>query len=613
MSKKVYIYDLETLPDLFTATFLGKDDNEVVVFHSNQENYIKNLLTFLNTNVSGLIGYNCIAFDGQILQDIYLGVCKTPVEIWKRADFHIKNERNHYYSLYIKHLDLYLINHYNNKNRRTSLKWCEFGMRMVNIEDMPSISNIDSILSYNLNDCIATKKLYEISKPLIELRKQLSNSYQLDFMNLSDSSIGSELLLELYCKYSGKNKHAISKLRTPRGSIRIKDIIFPYIAFECKEFNHVLNLFNNGTLVPGESTPNFVIKYNGIVYTFAAGGIHGSILNSTIQSDNDYIIMDCDVTSMYPSIMIANNLYPEHLDDSFISILRDEIVNVRVAEKSKPKAEQNKVIVDGFKLASNSTYGKTNDQYSWMYDCQVTFSVTINGQLMLMMLVEKLDAISTIIQANTDGVTVKLHRNAIDEYYRICREWEAITKLQLEYVEYKSFYIRDVNNYLSVTTNGDVKYKGIFEYKNIPLHKNASAVIIPYAVSKYLLENIPVEETVKNHTNIFDFCIGVRAKSNSWYEIKGVKSRYIHERKLSKTVRFFMSTNGSVMMKHYSDGRVRHVNAPLRSGNKFKYRLVTIFNHYYEADDYHIDYSYYIYKCKELINNIQAKKELTLF
>jgi hypothetical protein len=88
---------------------------------------------------------------------------------------------------------------------------------------------------------------------------------------------------------------------------------------------------------------------------------------------------------------------------------------------------------------------------------------------------------------------------------------------------------------------------------------------------------------------------------------------YIHERKLSKTVRFFISTNGSVMMKHYSDGKVSHVNAPLRSGNKFKYRLVTIFNHYYDSDDYNIDYSYYIHECKKLIQSVSVSTELTLF
>ena len=288
-------------------------------------------------------------------------------------------------------------------------------------------------------------------------------------------------------------------------------------------------------------------------------------------------------------------------------------MNVRLLEKKKPKKEQNKVIVDGYKLAANATYGKTMDQYSWMYDPKVTFTVTINGQLMLAMLVERLSAISTIIQANTDGVTVKLHRSAIDEYYRICKEWEALTKLELEYVEYKSFFIRDVNNYISVTTKDDVKYKGTFEYKNIPLHKNSSASIVPMAVSQYLIHGIPVEETITKHTDIFDFCIGVRAKSNSWYELKGVKSRYIHDRKLSKTVRFFISTNGSVMMKHYSDGKVAHVNAPLRSGNKFKYRLVTIFNHYYDSDDYNIDYSYYIYECKKLIQSVSVSSELTLF
>ena len=357
MSRKVYVYDLETLPDLFTATFLDRDSDETVIFHSNQDDYIKNMLSFLNNRVQGLIGYNCIAFDGQIIQDIYLGICKTPREIWHRADFHIKNERNHYYTLFIKHLDLYLVNHYNNKNRRTSLKWCEFGMRMINIEDMPVTTDVNAILSYNLNDCIATKKLYQLCKPLIQLRKELTVSYGIDFMNSSDSSIGSELLLELFCKFTGNNKRSISKLRTPRHKIDIKEIIFPNIAFQCNEFNEALNIFKRGYIIPGGDTPLFSVNFKDIKYTFAAGGLHGSLLSTTIKADDDYIILDCDVISMYPRIMIEYILYPEHLDESFISILRDNIVNVRVLEKKKPKKEQNKVIVDGYKLAANATYG----------------------------------------------------------------------------------------------------------------------------------------------------------------------------------------------------------------------------------------------------------------
>ena len=139
-------------------------------------------------------------------------------------------------------------------------------------------------------------------------------------MNSSDSSIGSELLLELFCKFTDSNKRSISKLRTPRHRIDIKEIIFPNIAFQCNEFNEALNIFKEGYIIPGGDTPLFSVNFKGIKYTFAAGGIHGSLLNTTIKSDDDYIIMDCDVASMYPSIMIGYNLYPEHLDESFITV-----------------------------------------------------------------------------------------------------------------------------------------------------------------------------------------------------------------------------------------------------------------------------------------------------
>ncbi len=310
-----------------------------------------------------------------------------------------------------------------------------------------------------------------------------------------------------------------------------------------------------------------------------------------------------------------NGLYPKHLGPEFCAIYKKEIVDVRLAEKAK-KEKGNKAIVEGFKEAANATYGNSNQYYSWLYDPQYTMATTINGQLMLTMLAEELMEIpkSNLIQINTDGLTMRIPKNQVDIYYQICNRWMSITGLLLEYAEYNKMIISDVNNYIAIYTNGKVKTKGKYEYKDIPLHKNKSHSIIPRAVHDYWVKGIPVEKTIKEHTNIFDFCAGVKAKKSdkkgaSRYEIWKVESGEIKKQKLSKTVRYFISKTGGTLIKFYEDNTFAQVEAPIMKGNKLlKEWKVTYFNKAFypmNFEDYNIDYSYYIIKSKEWINDIE--------
>lgn len=113
----------------------------------------------------------------------------------------------------------------------------------------------------------------------------------------------------------------------------------------------------------------------------------------------------------------------------------------------KAKKEGNNVLSDGFKLAANSVYGKSNDINSFLYDPKFTMQITLNGQLLLTMLAENLvnKLINVqVLQINTDGITVRIPRTEVELYYDICKQWEKITSLQLEYVEYSKMVIRDV-------------------------------------------------------------------------------------------------------------------------------------------------------------------------
>jgi hypothetical protein len=630
INKKIWVYDLETL-DLFTATFIDRDSDDIRTFvFSKTKDERPQMFEFLSNEVSKLIGYNCLHFDAQILEYMYRYPDCTPQDIRNYARIITSdNERRPdvpEWKLRIPHLDLYKVNHFDNKNRRTGLKWCEFGMDLDNIEDMPSQGDGENweemVLSYNLNDVIATKELLKYTEPLLSVRRPLSKMYRINCMNYSNTKLGSEILLKLYCEKTNRNINDVRSMRTYRPKIIVKDIIFPYIKFKSLQFQNLLKVFEDMEISGTKKDEEILVNYKNFDFVYGKGGIHGSVSNKLIESNDEFIIIDADVASLYPSIAIANNLYPRHLGKDFCDIYKKEIVDVRLAEKAK-KELGNKAIVEGFKEAANATYGNSNQIHSWLYDPQYTMATTINGQLMLTMLAEELMEIpnSKIIQINTDGLTLKLPKNQINKYYEICNNWMSITNLLLEYAEYSKMVIFDVNNYLAVSTTGKVKTKGRCEFENIPLHKNKSHCIIPRAFHDYWVKGVPVEQTIKNHRNIFDFCAGVKAKKSdkkgaSHYEIWKVTDGEIKKQKLSKTVRYYICKTGGTLLKFYEDGTHAQVEAPIMKGNKLiKEWKVAYFNKACYPDEfehYEIDYVYYISKAKDWINDIEQIGQIKL-
>lgn len=162
------------------------------------------------------------------------------------------------------------------------------------------------------------------------------------------------------------------------------------------------------------------------------------------------------------------------------------------------------------------------------------------------------------------------------------------------------------NNYIAVYTNGKTKCKGSFEFDNLPLHKNKSALIIRIALFNYFVKDIPIEETIRNHTNIFDFCIGHRTKSDSkfFYLDKNAK-----EYPLSKTIRYYISNSGIVIKKRMVESQeVSYLNKHPQKGKTWYQTVVnqlskdTVINN--------INYNYYINKVKEDMYDLLPKVKL---
>jgi len=621
-NNQIWVYDIETLASCFTYTAINIDTQEIVQYaiHKDRDDSVE-FLEHLDQDCKGHIGFNNLNFDYPIIHKILMVAPTNTLDIidlaYNEAQRIIQDQSQFGTSIKqtdirIPQLDLFRMWHFNNKARRTSLKALQISMNYPNVLDMPidhtrndiRVEEIKDILEYNLNDVLSTYEFYKLSKDKIKLRKDLNIKYNLNCINFPDSKIGEELVLKLYSETIGQDKYDIKQLGTTRTQIDLGKCIFDYISFETPEFNKILDKFKNTVIIETKGSIEESVIYKGFKYDYGSGGIHGCIKAGVYESDNDYVIIDADVASLYPSIAVVNKLYPQHLGIEFCNVY-EGILKQRI----EAKKAGNMTLSDGFKLSLNSVYGKSNDKYSFLLDPEYTMKTTLNGQLMLSMLAEKLvTKINSIqmLQINTDGLTVKIHKKDLDNYYWICNDWQSYTNLSLEFVEYSKMIIRDVNNYFAVKTDGKCKYKGAFEIDK-ELHKDNSFRIIPLALSDYFIKGIPVEETIKNHKNIYDFCGRQKFTSESYGETHELahKNGQIYNKitKQQKNVRYYISDSGVTFVKQYSKGSSEFIHKGYR---------VHIFNKYEKLSNYHIDYQFYIKECNKEINNI-INKQLELF
>ena len=621
-------YDIETFLSIFCVVFKYQDRYKVFEISERKDEY-EPLVAFLKEGASKgwfFVGFNNVRFDGQVLQ--WLMEAKEPFKkltgktkakhIMEFAQSVIEKINNKEFPPYqesklsCQQLDLYLQNHLNNLARKSSLKWLEYSMNWKKIQDLPykfdevlSTDKFDDVISYCHNDVDATFEFLKKSQELVELRfAQQAENPHLELFNKSDSSIGEMLFLDMMSEKLQIEKKHLKKMQTHHKSIKLKDVILPYINFITPEFNSVLEYFKEQEIESTKGVFKHILTYDGMDYVFGVGGLHANRDNCVYEEDENNIILDIDFSSYYPNIAIRNKFYPKHLSESFCILYEELYEKRKLIPKSNP---QNKSI----KLLLNSCYGKSGDSYSFLYDKFFQMSITVNGQLILAMLCERLAQIEgvKVQMVNTDGACLVVPKNRKREVYNVCLWLEDLTKMELEYATYSKVFSRDVNNYGAIYTNGKVKLKGAFEI-DVELHKNRSERIVQIAVKRYFVDNIPVEETIKNHLfvgnydkienqGIYDFCIGKKIQSNQNYTIEDSDGNIIKHID-DKVIRFYVSTDGDYLKKNYSDGR-KEITV---GGNK-----VTMFMDYYDSENYNIDYDYYINQANKIIHAVDGTEE----
>lgn len=631
------VYDIECLSNLFTYTGYDLNSKEYFQFviHDSKNDY-ELLYNHLRGRKLVQIGFNNEGYDYPVIHHLLnhydeyvtksghlLSQC-----IYQKSqevimmEFSEIADRNKF----IQQIDLYKIHHLNNKARICSLKQLEVYMRMRNVEEMPfnhthwcSEEDIKSILLYNLNDVKATTLFFFMTigktdnpiykgKDKISLRLNLNKKYKLGCLNFPDVKIGEQLILKLYCDKTGSRKWDIKQLKSPRNSINLKECVPKWVAFKTKEFNQLLNKINSTVISNTKGEFNESVIFHNIKMEYGTGGLHSNADPGIYKSNDEWIIYDQDVGSLYPSLAVTLGLYPEHLGKIFTEIY-NEIVSTRLKEKKKPKKERDMVIMEGFKLAANGIYGKSGEESSFLYDPLYTMKTTIAGQLFLSMFTEKLvNACPEIkfIQHNTDGLTYLVKRSHLSLVKEVTKEMEDLTGLYIEDNIYNLLVMRDVNSYLARYESGDVKYKGIFEIDS-ECYKNPSMRIVPLALSNYFLNNIPISETIYNHKDIFDFCMLHKSNLNFTSFMRNGEDII----KLDRITRYYISNKGYELIKIKSNGKDLNLSKFNQGENRINvgYRT-TLFNKYIELpiDKYDINYKFYIRECNKIIDIIEPKQ-----
>lgn len=624
--KKVF-YDIETLKNFFSYIDIDEDENiREFVIHQSRNNLEEMLEYIIEPKIE--VGYNNLRFDSVVMAYIFqnrkLFLTLDANEITSKIHGFVQSFINATTTVFDqnlkplnKQIDLFLINHFNNKARMTSLKALQCSMYWHNVQDMPFSHNhlvqddeVEEVLKYNLNDVLSTREFYKHNVENIQIRETFSKLYKKDFTNKSNIAIGEEIFLHYIKKSSGLSKKDLLEKVVVHKYVQLKKCILPYIKFNSVEFKELLERIKSKT-VGGEQKFKESIIYKGFKFDFGVGGIHGCVPPGVYEALEDEVIIDYDVKSYYPNLAIQNNFHPMHIDGEVFCSTYKQIFEERVQKQKEGKDLEQA----GLKLSLNGIFGKSGEETSAFHDRYFFYRITLNGQLSLTMLAEAfLDFVPGLqmLQINTDGLTVKIKKDQVEKCNHIIQRFMEKTKLIMEEVEYKRMIIRDVNNYIGQYKDPlkKPKLKGIFA-TSVDWHQNNSFLAIPKALNEYFLKNIPIEQSLKSNNNIYDFCGRFKAT-------KGWSARYqttetdkdgdtnLLIKNYGKILRYYpTSEKKGTSVKVHEDGRT----ISLLSGWATK-----PFNVYEEKpiEEYKVNYDYFINECEKIINEIEPK-QLTLF
>jgi len=531
-NKEKLIFDIESYSEYFCIAFKGADSGKIFFIDCHLETGLGNLsekevnkIKWVISNFT-IVSFNGINYDIPVLT---LALNYHPVDTLKYAtnllitgagegapirpyDLLKKFKCKHLKE--IDHIDLIEV-----APLEASLKVYSGRLHCRRVQDLPynpetnlTYPQREVVRWYCLNDLENTVLLYKELLESIELREQIGIRYGVDLRSKSDAQIAESIIAKEIYTTTGVFPKRPDNIDEIVGTAHLYSIP-DYINFETANMQWVLQAVRSAVFIVGFSgrisMPDILsdleIPIGGGIYRMGIGGLHSSEKTVSYKADENTMIIDRDVASYYPRIILNLRLYPKHLGPIFLQVY-ESIVNRRLSAKEAG----DKLTADTLKITVNGSFGKTGNKYSLLYEPSLVIQTTITGQLSLLMLIERLYLSGfEVISANTDGIVTKVPTQLKQVFDNILSRWEKDTGFQTEEARYLALYSRDVNNYIAVkdtkkTSSRDrVKLKGA--YGEADLRKTPQNEICNDAVIEYLLNGTPISSTILNCKDIRKF------------------------------------------------------------------------------------------------------------
>jgi len=456
---------------------------------------------------------------------------------------------------FIDHIDLIEVNP--GAAARPSLKICGGRLHSRRMQDLPFdparfITSDDRQVMrvYLDNDLDTTKDLFTELKAQIEIRVGMSIEYGIDLRSKSDAQIA-EAVIKTEVERMTKRK-----VWRPEIDPGIFNYVPPeFIRFQTQAMREVLHMIRKTPFIVDHSgvveMPKFLndkrIELGNSIYRMGIGGLHSSEESIAHESDEQFVLLDRDVTSYYPAIIITNKLAPKHLGQPFLDVYKS-IFKRRIDAKRTGK----KNIAEALKIVLNGSFGKFGSPYSVLYSPNLMIQTTLTGQLAILMMIEQFEMSGIpVVSANTDGVVSKVPRELRSKFNAHVFDWECATGLGTEETEYRGLYSRDVNAYIAVTPAGKTKTKGAYAScgPGLPaamgLKKNPAAEISSEAAVKFLSQGTPIEQTINDCADVRKFLVVRRVTGGA----------HLDDVPIGKAIRWYYSDERSGPLQYIKDNK----------------------------------------------------------
>ncbi len=638
-SLNIVTLDFEVYPNALIVVLEDfKTKNRSTFVKTSTKNTIRNLKKYINKNTV-VCGYNNLKYDNYILKwlfhndfevsniDLYYLSKKL---ITEKIEESFKTKLFNFYSA-TKNVKYWQdsIDLMNIIGKRKSLKEYSASLGLKKLQELPfdpdseiNEGEVEELIKYCNVDVDTTIKLLDEHIKNVDLRMYLDSEltsikakvgFKQSLLPMSEPQIAQNYMGVLYSaeenlKYS--DFQYVPNMPEYK-NIELGKIIHQNISFQTKPLQDLLEKIKTLVLdfeeieketftgsfktigITNKKEASIDFEFDELQYKFGLGGIHSITKNKTYTSDKKSVIVDIDFTSFYPALMINMELRPKSFKKSWNKIYK-KLWESRI----EAKAQGDKIVSDALKIILNSLYGKFNSKYFFGYDPKIAYTTTVNGQLIALMLIERLFLQDfKVISANTDGLTVLVKREKLELFRDTYKNFADEMNLKLDENIYSKIAFESVNDYVAkaqiIDKKGNViseEIKRIGSFDCLKLKKSLNMAIVYESVEANIFEGTPIEHTILNCKELMKFAIVKKTdkKFDVFYgkNLSQHINRYVIAKPEYANELYYLNTMGNKAKLDYGDRAYLINDIP----ENFNFDV--------------IDYDFYIKKAKEVITKI---------